>query len=212
MSAVWVRRQACTHHLGFRRARARPDARASDALVRSRVRPFVRTFMTTSREDARDAPRRCGAGGAPLQRDTEGSPGARRPSQLAGPRAGQRASRTGARYARHRRSSNETPRRSSEGNQGGRPASRRSHRSPRRASRRASSTPDSRAGAAMTRCALTLSPRRPVSPSLDPLAFATPRDPGRLDLVPHSAHFRARRRDPRADASLPRTRPPAGSI
>ena len=63
--------------LGFRRARARPDARATIALVRSRARPFVRTFMTTSREDARDAPRRCGAGGPPLERDTDGSPGAR---------------------------------------------------------------------------------------------------------------------------------------
>ena len=63
--------------LGFRRARARPDAGATNALVRSRARPFVRTFMTTSREDARDAPRRCGAGGPPLERDTDGSPGAR---------------------------------------------------------------------------------------------------------------------------------------
>lgn len=84
--------------LGFLRARARPDARATNALVRSRARPFVRTFMTTSREDARDAPRRCGAGGAPLERDTDGSPGARHSWRG---RARVNANRkTGARYAR----------------------------------------------------------------------------------------------------------------
>ena len=141
--------------LGFRRARARPDARATIALVRSRARHVVRTFMTTSREDARDAPRRCGAGGPPLERDTDGSPGARH--QLAGPRAGQRESvrklerATRANFA----SSTVTPRRSSEGNKGV-SASRSSHRFPRRATRRASSTRDIRAGAAMTRCALSL--------------------------------------------------------
>ena len=119
---------------------------------------------------------------------------------------------TGARYARQispRRPSHHDAR--PEGNKGV-SASRSSHSFPRRATRRASSTRDTRAGAAMTRCALSLSPfRRPRLPSI-PLAFAPSRDPSR-DCVPHSAHFRASARLRAADfrVSFPPV-PPAGSI
>ena len=108
-------------------------------------------------------------------------------------------------------SSTVTPRRSSEGNKGV-SASRSSHRFPRRATRRASSTRDTRAGAAMTRCALSLSPfRRPRLPSI-PLAFAPSRDPPAIV-------FRIRRISARPPTSAPLTFaspfppvPSAGSI